>query len=517
MNFLSRLVNSMIKKIIFFVVIAKTMLITACSNNMTTPPTDLEQYKQLCDAGSGENCNKMATIYMNKGQRAAAAWLYNKACKLGSQESCSHSRKVNNINISANSECNSGNSCFTYGNTYYGNHDYGKARDYYEKSCSFDYGDGCWKIGYLYDLGEGGVKDEATAISYYQKACSLNHAIACISIGNHYAYRKEEPKNFQEALKFYKIACDIGNEIGCTSYDDLALNFQNIRCNSGSTCFDIGDYYFNDDDYPKAKFFYEQSCRLDYGDGCLNLGYLYDKGLGVKQNDVSANLYYRKACSYNNAIACYNLGNQYANGKGEPKNYHESLTFYKKSCDLGNENGCTNYKNVTAYLNDKSDNTQKNNCQNGNECLTKGTQYRDEGNFSQAGVYYGHACDFKNGSGCNKLGLLFEEGVGGYQQNFDKAAHYFAMACNFSEANGCNNLASLYEEGRGVTQDIFRAKTLYEKSCHLKNASGCFNLGHMYENAIGTRQNLIKAKESYGLSCDYGFQQGCDAHKRQNK
>ncbi|MEE3423042.1 MAG: hypothetical protein VZR11_10115 [Succinimonas sp.] len=166
---------------------------------------------------------------------------------------------------------------------------------------------------------------------------------------------------------------------------------------------------------------------------------------------------------------------------------------------------------------DVSENNAPQDCQIGNECLTKGSWYGNKGDLSRAGMFYGRACEFKKGAGCNKLGLLVEEGAGGYQQSFQEAAQYFEKACNYGEANGCSNLGSLYEDGRGGVQDNSRAKELYDKACQLKSAIGCYSLAHMYEKAAGARRDLVKAKENYGLSCDYGFQMGCDAHKKLNK
>ena len=66
---------------------------------------------------------------------------------------------------------------------------------------------------------------------------------------------------------------------------------------------------------------------------------------------------------------------------------------------------------------DVSENNAPQDCQIGNECLTKGSWYGNKGDLSRAGMFYGRACEFKKGAGCNKLGLLVEEGAGGYQQS----------------------------------------------------------------------------------------------------
>lgn len=399
----------MIKIILFFGVLVEALLITACSSSADKQTVN---HEKRCAKGVFESCNLLAEQYEKSGNNDFANKVYERTCNLGSMIGCNHFIRLNNSKGSANNKCNFGNTCFELGKLYYKNNDYQKARDFYEKSCHFDYGDGCFSLGYLYHLGYGVIRDDVTANKYYRKACSYNSAGACNNLGNQYANGKGEQKNYQEALNLYKKACDLGNENGCTNYKNMAENFQKNGCNSGIDCFNLAYDYYQNNDYQKARDFYEKSCRFDYGAGCCNLGYLYSNGLGVEKSDFSANIYYRKACSLNNAIACYNLGNNYASEKGEQKNYQEALNLYKKACDLGNEYGCANYKIRTAYLKGENENTQNKDCQNGVECLTKGSRYGNEGDFSRAGVYYGYACDFGNGSGCNKLGLLYEEGVG---------------------------------------------------------------------------------------------------------
>ncbi|HHF3780583.1 TPA: tetratricopeptide repeat protein, partial [Haemophilus influenzae] len=48
----------------------------------------------------------------------------------------------------------------------------------------------------------------------------------------------------------------------------------------------------------------------------FNLGLMYSKGQGVKQDDFEAVKWYRKAAEQGHAKAQYNLGNMYANGRG---------------------------------------------------------------------------------------------------------------------------------------------------------------------------------------------------------
>jgi TPR repeat protein len=47
---------------------------------------------------------------------------------------------------------------------------------------------------------------------------------------------------------------------------------------------------------PKIDEFYQKACGLNVGEGCSNLGFSYDKGKGVKQDDFKAVEFYQKAC-----------------------------------------------------------------------------------------------------------------------------------------------------------------------------------------------------------------------------
>ena len=69
-------------------------------------------------------------------------------------------------------------------------------------------------------------------------------------------------------------------------------------------------------DYQQAKTYYEKACNLDEGIGCYNLGWLYEQGLGVKQNKKVSKEYYVK------------------------QNKKVAKEYYGKACGLGSHDGC---------------------------------------------------------------------------------------------------------------------------------------------------------------------------------
>ena len=48
---------------------------------------------------------------------------------------------------------------------------------------------------------------------------------------------------------------------------------------------------------------------------CFNLGFMYEEGKGVKQDDFKALKFYQKACGLNNGTGCFNLGLSYEEGR----------------------------------------------------------------------------------------------------------------------------------------------------------------------------------------------------------
>ena len=60
----------------------------------------------------------------------------------------------------------------------------------------------------------------------------------------------------------------------------------------------------NGEQYREALPFCQEACNLNEGLGCFNLGVLYTKGLGVRQNFQTAKEYYGKACDSGEQEGC---------------------------------------------------------------------------------------------------------------------------------------------------------------------------------------------------------------------
>ena len=66
------------------------------------------------------------------------------------------------------------------------------------------------------------------------------------------------------------------------------------------------------------------------------IGWMYDNGEGVSQDDSRAFDWYKKAAEQGYAQAQFNLGWMYANGNGVDKNYQLAADWYVKAAEQGN-------------------------------------------------------------------------------------------------------------------------------------------------------------------------------------
>ena len=66
------------------------------------------------------------------------------------------------------------------------------------------------------------------------------------------------------------------------------------------------------------------------------LGYMYDTGEGVPEDDAEAVRWYRMAAEQGIAEAQFILGNMYYTGEGVPKNDTEAVQWYRMAAEQGN-------------------------------------------------------------------------------------------------------------------------------------------------------------------------------------
>jgi TPR repeat protein len=79
--------------------------------------------------------------------------------------------------------------------------------------------------------------------------------------------------------------------------------------------------------------------------GLLLCGSVGTVGAADESSEVG---YYKDACHRGDATACFELGYLYENGMGMKQNKRQALYYYKKACDLKYQFGCESYVRAKA-------------------------------------------------------------------------------------------------------------------------------------------------------------------------
>lgn len=234
-----------------------------------------------------------------------------------------------------------------------------------------------------------------------------------------------------------KILCVLALASIVSANEDVEKTKENCLngndTSNGVFCYELGIKHVSKQkptkqDYKNAIKYFQKSCDIGITFSCVELGQLYEKGLGAKKDIKKAENLYIKACNDKetilngvpaSAIGCYSLGWLYRDKK-------KSTEHFKKSCNYNNYLGC-----ALAGISYKNGDGIKQNHKKASELFTK-------------------ACDsnvvIAREIACQELGLLYYYG-NGVRQNITTAKEYFGKACDAGSQDGCNNYKILNEQG----------------------------------------------------------------------
>jgi TPR repeat protein len=101
--------------------------------------------------------------------------------------------------------------------------------------------------------------------------------------------------------------------------------------------FSQGMKCFNQENYKCALKNWEPLAEAGDGSSMANLGYMYKKGLGVKQDLIKAKNYLLRAVKKGNAASMLTLGVMYQNGEGVEQNLFQASLLIQLSALYGEE------------------------------------------------------------------------------------------------------------------------------------------------------------------------------------
>ncbi len=237
-----------------------------------------------------------------------------------------------------------------------------------------------------------------------------------------------------------------------------------------------------------AVEYYEGAVDKKYAPAFLNLGYLYLSGLGVQQNTQKAlSLFEQAVQGGKQSEGNLNIGLIYYFGLGVTKDPQKALYYFKAAAAYNNKNA--NYYAGQIYLESK--------------------------NYSLAYHYFYVANMLGNPEATNGLAQLYlkltpeqiqqlqgktlpdtNNGLSALENH-----NYFLALQIFNQSENQNNpiallsLGSMYYFGLGITPNATIAAKYYTAAAKLGNLDAIANLAEMYHYGIDVPRNLTKALE----------------------
>jgi TPR repeat protein/serine/threonine protein kinase len=169
-------------------------------------------------------------------------------------------------------------------------------------------------LGSMYFDGEGVERNYAEAFAWYQRAASDGLAEAENNLGASYLNGWGVEKDSRAAMVwFHKAAMQ----------------------DSPAAEYNLGVMYFEDKRYDLALPWFLGAGGQGHARAQSNLGFMFEKGLGVRQDYAQALNWYRKAAAQGDASAQCNLGDMYFNGEGVKRDYSEAVGWSRKAAEQG--------------------------------------------------------------------------------------------------------------------------------------------------------------------------------------
>jgi TPR repeat protein len=158
---------------------------------------------------------------------------------------------------------------------------------------------------------------------------------------------------------------------------------------------------------------------------CMELGAMYEAGIGVEIDLKSALALYDRACAMGNGFACSSSGYMYGTGRGTPIDYPKSIGLYSHACDLGVGQGC--YNLGVMYE----------------------SGYGVKPDPRVAVLNFEYACLIGSAAGCSSAGVAYIMGKGVAVANVERGVQYLKQGCAGGNKWGCDRLQELAAAANG--------------------------------------------------------------------
>lgn len=217
---------------------------------------------------------------------------------------------------------------------------------------------------------------------------------------------------------------------------------------------------------PEA-FYMAMLLEAEKGDvqAMMNLGLLYEQGIGVPKNFTLALSWYEKAGDAGSADGNFRAGLGYEVGMGTVSNLAKAVEYYEKA--VAAEFPQAQHRMASLHMSGRG--VPRDDAK-GIDLLTK---------TARTG----------NGSAANELGYIYLNGMFGQKKDTDKARDWFTKSAEAGNLEGMKNLAVMLKDGIGKKADPAGALRWY-----LIAQKGGLRTSDLDDVIAGLKKNLKSAQ-----------------------
>ncbi|MBU1241388.1 sel1 repeat family protein [Myxococcota bacterium] len=213
----------------------------------------------------------------------------------------------------------------------------------------------CATLSTLYYDGKVLPVSYESSLFYARRGCSGGNGGSCLLAARIFRFGQGIKPNFDESLRYLKESCSLRNWEACIEAGQIFLNspkpYHNVKaaidlfdkgCKNKNlpSCAELG-IVFEGTDPAKAKVIHEAACEKGELRSCNRLGtMLLADEASLKKHGKLARKIFEKTCNLKDGEGCFQLGSLYERGIGVPKSHRQMITLTKKACELKHADAC---------------------------------------------------------------------------------------------------------------------------------------------------------------------------------
>ena len=334
--------------------------------------------------------------------------------------------------------------------------------------------------------------------SYSKLVSKTTTPIDTVKIFMERANVAKSQENYAEAMKYYLKAADFGN---------------------GEAMDRIAEMYNKGLGVPQdntiAFQWYKKSAETGFPEGINDVGLMYYY-FGINgEPDYSEAVKWFKKASEANVYSAYNMvGWMYQNGQGVPTNYTEAISWYTKAAE---HNVGVAFNNL-GWMYDHSmgvpydHNTAMNYYRRGAELdnleslLNLGLNLFQSGNYDEATIWFNRAIKQNSGAAYNLLGVIREL----YYNDWQTAKQYYESAGRLDDIYGMFNAGRIHEK----EENYNGAFMWYSRAAEKGHVDSIYAVGRFYNNGYSVTRNISMAESFYKRAANMGSEPARAAYQR---